>query len=65
MTVVKGRWQRFNTVIDGARYYEIHTIIKSMGSGHNHGLDSPVLFDIKLVYRRYSDFEALHTELID
>jgi len=65
VSVVKARWQRLNTVIDGVRYYEIHTLIKSMGSGHHRDLDSPVVVDVKVVHRRYSDFSALHTELID
>ena len=32
VTVVKARWQRFRTVVDGVRYFEIQTVIKSFGS---------------------------------
>ena len=32
VTVVKARWQRFRTVVDGVRYFEIQTVIKSLGS---------------------------------
>ena len=39
VTVVKGRWQRLHTVIDGVRYYEIHTRIKQIPpSSANRGV---------------------------
>ena len=46
-------------------------MIKSISSGHHfeqemqNGEDLPVIFDMKVVHRRYSDFEILHRELID
>ena len=71
MTVVRARWQRLNTVIDGVRYYEIQTIIRSVGASQNRQMaddglsDLPIMIDCKVVHRRYSDFEILHKELID
>lgn len=28
-------------------------------------MDAPILFDMKVVHRRYTDFVTLHTELVD
>lgn len=72
VTVGQARWQRLNTMIDGVRYFEIKTIIKSLSSAQKkHGapeaanVDSPILIDMKVVHRRYTDFVTLHAELVD
>ena len=56
----------YSRLISGTRYYEIQTSTKTLGSRVSSELiDSPSVIDTKVVYRRYSDFEALYHELID
>ena len=34
--VVRGRWQRSSNIIEGVRYYEIKTVIRSLGAAHQN-----------------------------
>ena len=53
-------------IISGTRFYEIQTNTKTLGSHVSSELiDSPSVIDHKIVFRRYTDFEALYNELID
>ena len=36
VTVERARWMRLSTVIDGVRYYEIKTVIRSFGASQIH-----------------------------
>ena len=43
----------------------VNTKKASAHQNHGESADSPMLIDVKVVHRRYSDFVTLHKELID